>query len=187
MERSGLVGDIREPTSVRRKRGRPLIEVGGEEVTDVSGNRPVHLNAANLTDYVLPKGGASVREVMQESMAAAPGYTIGLTGQPVITVEEMDSVKRDTWFTAGLAFAGVSLLTLLVFRWKAHALLVLGTLAAGLAWSFGAVRLELGYLNLITSSFISTLVGVGIAYAIHPVSEYELAGVEMNDEVIRLR
>jgi predicted RND superfamily exporter protein len=88
----------------------------------------------------------------------------------------MDTVRRDTWRTSLVAVVGVSLLTLLVFRWKTHALLVLLALAVGVVWSFGAVRLELGYLNLITSAFISTLVGVGVAYGIHPVSEYELQG-----------
>ena len=60
----------------------------------------------------------------------------------------MDTVRRDTWFTSLVAIVGVTLLTVLVFRWKSHAYLVLLTLAAGVAWAFGAVRLELGYLNL---------------------------------------
>ena len=49
------------------------------------------------------------------------------------------------------------------------------------------MRLELGYLNLITSAFISTLVGVGVAYGIHPVSEYELAGAHTVDPVEAVR
>ena len=60
---------------------------------------------------------------------------------------------------------------------------MLAALAVGVIWSFGAVRLEFGYLNLITSSFISTLVGVGVAYGIHPVSEYELLGAHTDDPV----
>jgi len=105
-----------------------------------------------------------------------PDVRVSFTGEPATTVEEMNIVRRDTWFTSVIAATGVTLLTLLVFRWKSHALLVLAALAVGIAWSFGAVELELGYLNLITSSFISTLVGVGVAYGIHPVSEYELEG-----------
>jgi predicted RND superfamily exporter protein len=93
----------------------------------------------------------------------------------------MATVRRDTWFTAMIAVIGVAALTLLVFRWKSHSLLVLVALATGLAWAFGAVRLEYGYLNLITSSFLSTLVGVGVAYGIHPVSEYELSGAHTSN------
>jgi predicted RND superfamily exporter protein len=93
-----------------------------------------------------------------------------------MVVDEMDSVRSDTWRTSIVAVLGVSLLTFLVFRWRTHAMLVLGALGMGVIWAFGAVRLELGYLNMITSSFISTLIGVGVAYGIHPVSEYELEG-----------
>ncbi len=109
------------------------------------------------------------------------GFRVVFTGRPAIVVEEMATIRGDTWRTSIVAVVGVCLLTLLVFRWKSHALLVLVALAAGLAWSFGAVRLELGYLNLITSSFLSTLVGVGVAYSIHPLSEYELAGAHTAD------
>ncbi len=117
-----------------------------------------------------------VRDVAHGLVGEWPGFQVGLTGQPALVVEEMTAVSRDTWKTAAVAVAGVFFLTLLVFRWKTHALLVLAALAVGVALALGAVYLELGYLNMITSSFISTLIGVGIAYGIHPVSEYELIG-----------
>lgn len=115
------------------------------------------------------------------------GFRVAFTGEPATTVEEMDTVRRDTWLTSCVSALGVTLLTILVFRWKTHALLLLAALAIGVAWSFGAVRLELGYLNLITSSFISTLVGVGIAYGVHPISEYELQGAHTVDPIAALR
>ncbi len=129
----------------------------------------------------------AMRRRAGEVIASRPGFRVAFTGEPAITVEEMEAVRRDTLFTALVSGAGVTLLTLLVFRWKSHALLVLIVLAAGVTWSFGAVRLELGYLNLITSSFISTLVGVGVAYGIHPVSEYELEGAHTVDPVKAVR
>jgi hypothetical protein len=107
-------------------------------------------------------------EHAQAASTARPGFHVAFTGQPAMTVEEMDTIRFDTWRTSVMAVIGVSVLTLFVFRWKAHSLLVLIALAVGVLWSFGAVRLELGYLNLITSAFISTLVGVGVAYGIHP-------------------
>lgn len=124
---------------------------------------------------------AAVRGAAEGVAGEFPGLRVALTGEPATTVEEMATVRRDTLYTSLVAVLGVTLLTLLVFRWKAHSLLVLLALAAGIAWSFGAIRLELGYLNLITTSFISTLVGVGIAYGIHPVSEYELMGAHTRD------
>jgi hopanoid biosynthesis associated RND transporter like protein HpnN len=130
---------------------------------------------------------ARLRDHVASVSASRPGIHVAFTGTPAVTVEEMDTVRRDTWRTSAVAVVGVILLTLLVFRWKTHALLVLLALAAGVAWSFGAVRLELGHLNLITSAFISTLVGVGVAYGIHPVSEYELEGAHTGDVVATVR
>lgn len=123
----------------------------------------------------------SLRERAAAVLGTHPGFHVAFTGEPATTVEEMEIVGRDTLKTSLVSAAGVVILTFLVFRWKPHALLVLTALGAGIAWSLGAVRLAPGYLNLITSSFISTLVGVGVAYGIHPVSEYELHGAHTVD------
>ncbi|MGH9869916.1 MAG: MMPL family transporter [Candidatus Polarisedimenticolia bacterium] len=124
---------------------------------------------------------ASLREHAERVGARYPEAAVSFTGEPAITVEEMRIVGKDMWLTSGVSAAGVVLLMLTVFRWRAHALLALASLGAGVAWAYGAVLLELGYLNLIASSFISTLVGVSDAYSIHPVSEYELEGAHLRD------
>jgi hopanoid biosynthesis associated RND transporter like protein HpnN len=129
----------------------------------------------------------SLRAVVERISAQQPGFVVGFTGQPAMTVEEMDTIRRDTWFTSAVALIGVTLLTMLVFRWKTHAWLVLGALASGVLWTFGWVAVQFGYLNLVTSSFISTLIGVGVAYMIHPVSEYELEGAHSGDPVAAVR
>ncbi len=124
---------------------------------------------------------AAMRERAATVQRLEDGFHVAFTGQPAVVVEEMNTVRRDTWTTSAMAVVGVTLLTLLVFRWRSHAFLVLGALGIGIGLSFGAVLFELGYLNMITSSFISTLVGVGVAYGIHPVSEYELEGAHTED------
>lgn len=123
----------------------------------------------------------SMRERAATVQRLSPGFHVAFTGQPAVVVEEMDTVRRDTWITSAIAVIGVTLLTMLVFRWRSHAFLVLAALAVGISLAFGAVLFEFGYLNMITSSFISTLVGLGVAYGIHPVSEYELAGAHTED------
>ncbi len=141
-------------------------------------------------DDSLPTLRALLNDLRRRAVEASrhhPGLQVAFTGEPAVTVDEMDTVRDDTWRTGAFAALGVVLLTLLVFRWKRNALLVLAALAAGLAWSFGAVYLELGYLNTITSAFISTLVGVGVAYGIHPVSEYEMEEAHSHDPVGAVR
>ena len=128
---------------------------------------------------------AQATEVVDRLMKE--GYRVAFTGQPALVVEEMETARTDTWLTSITAVLLVTVLTLFVFRWRSHAFLVLAALALGIIWSFGAVFFEYGYLNLITASFISTLVGVGVAYGIHPVSEYELEGAHTSDPVATVR
>lgn len=125
----------------------------------------------------------ALRRQAESLLGGRPGFRVAFTGEPARVVEEMDMVSRDTWKTSLIAVVGVTFLTLLVFRWRSHSWLVLAALGAGVITALGAVKLELGYLNLITSSFISTLIGVGVAYGIHPVSEYELLGAHTEDPV----
>ncbi|MDH3627941.1 MAG: MMPL family transporter [Acidobacteriota bacterium] len=130
---------------------------------------------------------ATLGDRIRDAQIDHPGFRVVFTGQPALVVAEMDSVKRDTFRTSFFAIFGVALLTYFVFRWRTHVWLVLTALAVGIAWSFGAVWIELGYLNMITSSFISTLVGIGVAYGIHPVSEYELEGGHTIDPLAAAR
>lgn len=105
----------------------------------------------------------------------------GLTGSPAMNVEEMASIRHDSQVTSGIAIAGVGLLAMLAFRRRRHALLGLIVLAMGVAWSIGAVRLEVGYLNMITTAMVPILVGIGIDFAVHPISQYEIERHDSRD------
>ena len=184
--------------AVERWVGRPpLAALAGDEARLANGYSKSH-DGRTLFLIVTPRSTddglaerramlASLRGHVDAEQASPPRFKVAFTGTPAMSVEEMDTVRRDTLRTSAVAVIGVVLLTLLVFRWKAHAVLVLASLALGVLWAFGAVRLELGYLNLITSAFISTLIGVGVAYGIHPVSEYELEGAHTGNPAEAVR
>ncbi len=171
----------------------PLLALAGERAAMLPANGYLTTDDRSIYFVVITPTNTSDELDVRRDMVAAmrgraqtvqrivEGFHVAFTGQPAVVVEEMDTVRRDTWTTSAIAVVGVTLLTLLVFRWRMHAFLVLGALAVGISLSFGAVLFEFGYLNMITSSFISTLVGIGVAYGIHPVSEYELAGAHTGD------
>jgi len=176
----------------------PLLAIAGERAAMLPANG--YLATYDRSTYfvvITPKDTSDDLDVRRDMVAAmrarartvqrlVEGFHVAFTGQPAVVVEEMDTVRRDTWTTSVIAVIGVTLLTLLVFRWRTHAFLVLGALAIGIVLSFGAVLFEFGYLNMITSSFISTLIGIGVAYGIHPVSEYELEGAHTADLETRI-
>lgn len=176
----------------------PLLAFAGERASMLPANGYLATNDRNTYFVVIiPKDTSDDLDVRRDMVSAmreraatvqrlVEGFHVAFTGQPAVVVEEMDTVRRDTWTTSAIAVIGVTLLTLLVFRWRTHAFLVLGALAIGIVLSFGAVLFEFGYLNMITSSFISTLIGIGVAYGIHPVSEYELEGAHTGDLETRI-
>ena len=68
---------------------RPLFEEKGkfliikaEEVTDKFGDKPIHMNAVNVKELILPRGGNSVAEVMQNNLDAVWEQR-ERTGQPM--------------------------------------------------------------------------------------------------------
>lgn len=116
---------------------------------------------------------AAVRSVATP-LLARHRVAYGLTGAAAMTVEEMEAIRSDGPKTSALAIVGVGVLAMLAFRRRRHALIGLLVLAIGVVWSIGAVRLEIGYLNMITTALIPILVGVGIDFAVHPISQYEI-------------
>lgn len=50
--------------------GDPFILIPGEEITDLFGRTPVHLNAIGITEVLAPKHGKSIREVLQNNADA---------------------------------------------------------------------------------------------------------------------
>jgi hypothetical protein len=52
------------------ERGRFML-IPGEEISDKVGKLPLHLNATNLRDMILPLGGSTIREAMAADLRAA--------------------------------------------------------------------------------------------------------------------
>jgi hypothetical protein len=86
-----------------------FIMIPGEEISDSAEGKPVHMNATNLRDLILPVGGATVVEVMQNNLRAVLEQQ-ERTGRPIlahvnhpnfgyaITAEELAMVIQERFF-----------------------------------------------------------------------------------------
>lgn len=117
---------------------------------------------------------ATARTLIARVAAQVPGLQAGVTGTPALIQEEMAAIRRDSLVTTALAGIGVMLLCFWAFHRVRLAPLVLLSLAMGVSWTAGAITLTIGYLSLITSSFAVILIGLGVDYGIHLVSQYEI-------------
>lgn len=121
------------------------------------------------------RGGAAIdelRRVLDQVRARHPEVTIGLTGLPVMENDEMLSSQSSMVWASALSFVGVGLLFIAGFGGLRHALLANSLLIVGMAWSFAYVTATVGHLNILSVSFTTTLIGIGIDFGIYYVARY---------------
>lgn len=114
-----------------------------------------------------------IKAIRDEAIAAAPaGVRADLTGLPALAVEEQALVQLGLLQSSLWSGAAILVLCLVMLRSLRQTVLTLVPLVSGLALTLGAVYWIYGYLNLITSSFVSTLLGLGIDFGVHMMHRF---------------
>jgi uncharacterized protein len=114
-----------------------------------------------------------IRATIAKLRPQFPGVDAGVTGSPTISNDEMVTAFADS-ARAGILSSLLTLgLILVAFRRVVKPLLMLATLATGLAWSMGAITLVVGQLNVFSVMFVSIVIGLGIDYGIYLLYGYE--------------
>lgn len=122
-----------------------------------------------------------LRKLIARIEAQHPGTRVGLTGLPVMENDEMRSSQSSMMWASLVSLAGVAILFVAGFGGLRHALLANLILLIGMAWTFGYVTLVVGHLNILSVSFTSTLIGIGIDYGVHYVARYLQLGGRLRD------
>ncbi len=111
-----------------------------------------------------------VREVAPERFD--PRMAIHYTGDFVTSVEEYESVKNDLGHV-GVYGVLMVLGAVMLFFLRLRTLLAMGiAIAIGLAWTFGATKFLIGYLNSSTGFLVSIIAGNGINFGIIYMARY---------------
>lgn len=147
------------------------------------------LQLAALSQKDDPGGNARVIGRLREHIATVqaareadyPGLKISLTGIPALEHDEMHSTSVDMRNAGIVAFFVVGGMLLLAFRGVRHPMLALLTLTVSLAWTFGAVTLVIGHLNIISVCFSIFLIGLGIDYCVSFINGYLALRHELYD------
>jgi predicted RND superfamily exporter protein len=117
---------------------------------------------------------ARVQAVVAELGRAPLGQGIhaGYAGDLVTGLAEYGAVRADL---VGVGVLGLALVLAVVFLFymRVRALVAMGlTIAAGLAWTFGATELAIGHLNVATGFLFSIVAGNGINFGIIYMARY---------------
>ncbi|MGD0674169.1 MAG: MMPL family transporter [Polyangiaceae bacterium] len=163
-KRFGLDGqdDLRFPDGYyQSKDGRALVVVARASV------QPGDLQNARLA---LARIRATVHDVRAERGDTA--IRTGFAGDLVTGLSEYGAVRADL-LDVGILGVGLVLAVVLLFFMRLRALVALGlTIAAGLAWTFGATFLAIGHLNVATGFLFSIVAGNGINFGIIYMARY---------------
>jgi predicted RND superfamily exporter protein len=113
---------------------------------------------------------AVVGDVLRSPEAA--GVKAGYAGDLVTGLAEYGAVRRDLVDVGALGI-GLVLGVVLLFFMRLRALVAMGlTIAAGIAWTFGATQLAIGHLNVATGFLFSIVAGNGINFGIIYMARY---------------
>lgn len=100
------------------------------------------------------------------------GITADLTGMPALAVDELRTLRSGVRVTSILSAAAILALLYLAFRSLRQSLIALVPMLAGIVITLGIVEILYDGLNLVTSSFTSVLMGLGIDFGVHLMHRY---------------
>ncbi|HLS19648.1 MAG TPA: efflux RND transporter permease subunit [Paracoccaceae bacterium] len=97
----------------------------------------------------------------------AQSVSIGVTGEPALRAEEVESVFGTIGISAALSLLLVAILLRMALRAAGRSVVAMISLVASLILTAGFAAAVIGTLNLVSIAFIVLMVGLGVDYAIH--------------------
>ncbi len=149
-----------------------LREAGRTAFYNTLSDGRVHLLLARPTDEV---GGAiaNLRAEIKRLKPTYPELDIGITGELVLDEDEMNSSTEDSAKATLWSLLLVIVLFAFSFRTPWRPAMALLALFLAVGWTLGFTTLVVGHLNLLTVTFATMLIGLGIDFGIHFIYGYE--------------
>ncbi len=114
-----------------------------------------------------------LRRRVLEVQRQYPKVSVGLTGEMVLEYDETVGSEEDSKNSAVLSLLLVAALFSFAFRQLFRPLMAIYALVLAVGWTLGFTTLAIGHLNLLTVSFATILIGLGIDFGIHFLFRYE--------------
>ena len=114
-----------------------------------------------------------MRELVESTKIEVPGLNVGITGEPVLEVDEMNQSQKDS--TAATIVSLVICALIFIYGYQETGRPVKATLAliVGIAYTLAFATWAVGHLNILTITFVPILIGLAIDFGVHLISRYE--------------
>ncbi len=114
-----------------------------------------------------------LRELVEEVRQEVPGLNVGVTGEPILEVDEMAQSQKDTLVASIAALILCALIFIYGFQETGRPVKATLCLIVGIGYTLGFATLTIGHLNILTITFVPILIGLAIDYGVHLISRYE--------------
>lgn len=131
------------------------------------------LTATARTEQLNGRAVERLRELIAETQVEVPGLNVGLTGEPVLEVDEMAQSQKDTTLASFVSFVLVALMFVYGYHETGRPLKATLCLIIGIGYTMGYTTLAVGHLNILTITFVPILIGLAIDFGVHLVTRYE--------------
>ena len=149
---------------------------GGEEAEQqmyIHFGRVFLLTAQALAEDVNEKAVMRIRQLITDTQVEVPGLNVGLTGEPVLEVDEMQQSERDTTRATIISLIAVALIFIYGYNETGRPIKATLCLLVGLSYTMGFTTLTVGHLNILTITFVPILIGLAIDFGVHLITRYE--------------
>jgi hopanoid biosynthesis associated RND transporter like protein HpnN len=113
------------------------------------------------------------RQLIAETKREVPGVNVGLTGEPVLEVDEMQQSQTDSTWATILSLILCGLLFLVGYNHRGRPQKTVLSLLVGLCYTMGYTTAVVGHLNILTITFAPMLIGLAIDFGVHLISRFE--------------
>lgn len=114
-----------------------------------------------------------LRELVEETRLEVPGLNVGITGEPVLELDEMDQSQKDTTVASIASLLLCALIFIYGYQETGRPVKATICLVVGLAYTMAFATATVGHLNVLTITFVPILIGLAIDYGVHLISRYE--------------
>src|SRR5664280_2937128 len=114
-----------------------------------------------------------MRQLVAETKTEVPGLNVGLTGEPVLELDEMAQSQKDTTVACVVSLILCALIFIYGYQETGRPVKATVCLLVGLGYTLAFATLVIGHLNILTITFMPILIGLAIDYGVHLISRYE--------------
>jgi uncharacterized protein len=114
-----------------------------------------------------------MRQLIAETQLEVPGLNVGITGEPVLEIDEMEQSQRDTEKATIISLIVVAVIFIYGYHETGRPIKATICLIVGLAYTMAFTTAAIGHLNILTITFAPILVGIAIDFGVHLITRYE--------------